>query len=137
MCAKHACALLLASSLPCFLWEEAMKHSTWLQDCTPAHALNGKTPYEMGHSKKLHLARIQEFGAAAYVKDLTAGKLDAQAKRGHFVGYDSESKGYQIYWPEKRLITVECNVVFNQDNTDASDTTAIIPGKAQSEGERR
>jgi hypothetical protein len=35
-----------------------------------------------------------------------------------------------------RLMTVKCNVVFNQDNTDVSDTTAIIPGNAQSEGEK-
>ena len=78
---------------------------------------------------------IQEFRVAAYVKDLTTGKLDAQAKKGHFVGYDSKSKGYRIYWPEKRSITVECNVVFNQDDTNVSDQIAIIHGRTQSEGE--
>jgi hypothetical protein len=76
-CAEHAHALLLASCLPHFLWEEAMKHSAWLQDCTPAQALNGKTPYETKHSKEPHLAGIQKFGATAHVKDLTARKLDA------------------------------------------------------------
>jgi hypothetical protein len=40
------------------------------------HALNGKTHYEMAKGKKPHLAGIQEFGAAAYVKDLKARKLD-------------------------------------------------------------
>ena len=40
---------------------------------------------------------LRSFGAATYVKDLAAGKLDACARVGHFVGYDSESKGYQIY----------------------------------------
>jgi hypothetical protein len=84
-----------------------MKHSAWLQDCTPARALKGKTPYKMGHNKKPHLASIQEFGAAAFIKDLAAGKLDARAKKGWFVGYDSELKGYRIYWPEKWSITVE------------------------------
>ena len=73
----------------------------------PAHALNGKTPYEMGHKKKPNPCGIQEFGVAAYVKDLNAGKLDARAKKGRFVRYDSESKGYRIYWPEKRSITVK------------------------------
>ena len=34
--AERARALLIASGLPCFLWEEAMKHSTWLQNRTPA-----------------------------------------------------------------------------------------------------
>ena len=88
------------------------------------------------HKKKPNLAGIQEFGAAAYVKDLKAGKLDAQAKVGRFVGYDSESKGYRIYWPGKRLITVERNVVFNQNDVQTSDDTAIIHGEMQSEGER-
>jgi hypothetical protein len=91
----------------------------------------------MGHKKKPNLRGIQEFGAAAYVKDLNAGKLDAQAKKGHFVGYDSKSKGYRIYWPEKRSITVERNVVFNQDNANASDKLAIINGVAQSEGKNK
>jgi hypothetical protein len=53
--AEGACALLLASRLPRFLWEEAMKHQAWLQDHTLARALNGKTPYEMGSNKKPHL----------------------------------------------------------------------------------
>jgi Reverse transcriptase (RNA-dependent DNA polymerase) len=134
--AEGARALLLASGLPRFLWEEAIKHQAWLQDRTPARALNGKTPYEMGSNKKPHLAGIQEFGAAAYVKDLTAGKLDARARKGRFVGYDSESKGYRIYWPEKRSVTIERNVVFNQDDRTTHEDTAIIYGKVLSEGKK-
>jgi Reverse transcriptase (RNA-dependent DNA polymerase) len=91
----------------------------------------------MGHKKKPNLCSIQELGAAAYVKDLNAGKLDSQAKKGHFVGYDSESKGYRIYWPEKRSITVEHNVVFNQDDANTSDKLAVINSVAQSEGENK
>ena len=45
-CTEHTQALLLTSGLPQFLWEEAMKHATWLQNYTPACAINGKTPYE-------------------------------------------------------------------------------------------
>ena len=134
--AERARALLLASGLPCFLWEEAMKHATCLQNRTPARALKGKTPYEMRHKKKPNLNGIQEFRAAAYVKDLKAGKLDARAKMGRFVGYNSESKGYRIYWPGKRSITIERNVVFNQDDVQNSDETTIIPGDVQSEGEK-
>ena len=59
-----------------------MKHTTWLQNRTPARAINGKTLYEMQHKKKPHLAGVQEFRVAAYVKDLKAGKLDARAKVG-------------------------------------------------------
>jgi hypothetical protein len=70
-------------------------------------ALDGKTLYKMTNKKKPHLANIQEFGVAAYVKDLKAGKLDSRAQVGRFVGYDSETKGYRIYWPNKRSVTIE------------------------------
>ena len=60
------------------MWEEAMNHSNWLQNRTPAHANKGKTPYKFRHKKKPNLAGIQEFGATAYVKDLKAGKLDTR-----------------------------------------------------------
>ena len=133
--AERAQALLIASRLLRFLWEEAMKHATWLQNRSPASALDGKTLYEMVHNKKPHLAGIQEFGAAAYVKDLKAGKLDAHAQLGRFVGYDSESKGYRIYWPGKRSISVKCNVAFNQDDLQINDGTLSISGGVQSEGE--
>ena len=69
--------------------------------------LDSKMPYEMRFKQIPHLGGIQEFGVAAYVKDLKAGKLDSCTQQGHFVGYDSESKGYQIYWPLKRSVTVE------------------------------
>ena len=116
-CVEQAHALLILSGLPRYLWEEAMKHSAWLQNRTPTRALDGKTPYEMKTNKKPHLGGIKEFGAAAYVKDLHAGKLDACARVGQFVGYDSESKGYRIYWLDKKSVTVKWNVVFNENDT--------------------
>ena len=132
---EHACAVPLSSGLPRLLWEEAMKHAAWLQDRLPSRALNGKTPYEMGHKKKPNLHGIQEFGAATYVKDLSTRKLDARAKKGCLVGYDSESKGFRIYWPEKRSIMVKHDVVFNQEDANASNKIAIIHSVTQSEGE--
>ena len=113
-----------------------MKHTTWLQNQTPAHVLDGKTPYEMIHKKKPHLGGIQEFGVAAYVKDLKAGKIDVQAQVGRFVGYDMESKGYRIYWPGKRSITVKCNVVFNEKDIHTTDGSVTFSSRVQSEGEK-
>jgi hypothetical protein len=45
--------------------------------------LNGKTPYEIAKGKEPHLAGIQEFGAATYIKDINAGKLDPRAQKRH------------------------------------------------------
>ena len=134
--AEQAHALLISSRLPCFLWEEAMKHSTWLQNQMPAQALNGKTPFEMKLGRKPNLGHIHEFGAAAYVKDLEARKLDSWALVGCFVGYDIETKGYQIYWPTKRSITVERNVIFNENDVHTTDNLTIIQDDTLAEGER-
>ena len=59
-----------------------MKHVAWLKNRSPHHAPNGKSPYKMKHKKAPHLANICEFGTAAYVKDLKAGKLDPRTKLG-------------------------------------------------------
>ena len=88
-----------------------MKHVEWVKERSPHHTLDGQTPYEMKYKKKPHLAGIHKFGAAAYVKDLKARKLDSRAQLGHFVGYDLESKGFHIYWPTKWSVMAEQNVV--------------------------
>ena len=90
----------------------------------------------MRHKKKPHLAGIQEFSAAVYVKDLKARKLDSHAKVGRFVSYNLELKGYRIYWPQKRSVTVECNVVFNEDDVHTNEDVHILAGDAVDEGER-
>jgi len=92
-----------------------MRHTTWLQNRTPAQALAGQTPYKAKNKRKPHLGGIHEFGVGAYVKDLKAGKLESRAQMGRFVGYDSESKGYRIYWHQKWSVTVERNVVFKEN----------------------
>ena len=90
-----------------------MNHSVWIQNRMPTRALDGKTPYEMVTGRKPNLGGIQEFGVAAYIKDLKAGKLDIRARKGRLVGYDSESKGYRIYWEGERKVSIERKVVFN------------------------
>ena len=39
-------------------------------------------------------------------------KLDACAVEGRWVGYDKQSKGSRIYWPEKGSVTVERIIIF-------------------------
>ena len=113
-----------------------MSHSVWLQNHSPMQALRGKTPYEMVNGKKPYLGGIQEFGVAAYVKDLKAGKLDPRAQKGRFVGYDSESKGFCIYWPEKRTVSIEQNVVFNPNDLLMEGDSVIVQDDVLNEGEK-
>jgi hypothetical protein len=58
-------------------------------------------------------------------------------QKGHFVGYDSQSKGYRIYWPNKRSISVERDVTFNPDDIHLqSEESVVIFGDVLHEGEK-
>jgi hypothetical protein len=100
-------AMLWDSGLPTFLWDEATNHMGWIANRSPTRALNGKTPYEARHKSKPNLSGLVPFGTRAWVKIVDAGKLERRARLGYFVGYDTKSTGYRIYFPERRLVRVE------------------------------
>ena len=103
----HVHALLADSGLPKFLWKEALKFTMWIRNRTTTHHLDGKTPYEVFHGVRPDVGDIHLWGSRVWVQDLTAGKLDPRGREGRFIGYDAESKGYRIYWPNSRSIGVE------------------------------
>src|SRR5882757_8312524 len=62
--------------------------------------------------------------------DVGSGKLEARAEEACFVGVDEESKGYRVYWPTRRRISVERNVSFvpsHQVGTTAPSTSYHLP----------
>ena len=71
----------------------------------------------------------------AYVKDLDASKLDPKVHVGRFMGYGSKSKGYQIYWPKQKSISVEWNVVPNANDITFEEENVPIPVDALAERE--
>jgi hypothetical protein len=122
-------AMLIASGLPKYLWAETKRHAVWLRNRTSTKALpHGKTPYEMATGQKPDLSDLREWGCTAWIKRLHTNKLAPRAEEGRFVGYDTESKGYRIYWPNKKSVSVERDVYFNKDEI-------LSPGTVQIEGE--
>ena len=61
------------------------------------------------------MSDLCEFGTPVFIRIEPQGKLNERAKAGHFVGYDAESKGYCIYWPEQSHIYIEQNVLFSEN----------------------
>ncbi|KZT63709.1 hypothetical protein DAEQUDRAFT_645664, partial [Daedalea quercina L-15889] len=47
------------------------------------------------------------------------------------VGFDSQSKGHRVYWPERRRVSVECNVRFAEEGQPAAweDDTLELEGE--------
>lgn len=110
--------MLIDSGLPKFLWLEAIKFAMWIRNWTTTHVLAGRTPYEALYGVKLDISNIHLWGSHVWVHSLTAGKLDLRGREGCFVGYDSESKGYHIYWPDSRTVGVEWDLIFEDHPTN-------------------
>ena len=96
---EHTWAFLHSSTLPKFLWGEAVKHAVWLKNRMATHALlNRKTPYKMLYGKKPNLAGLREWGMKVRVHDASGMKLDGRSRIGRWIGFEEASNAHQIFW---------------------------------------
>ncbi|KAL7282957.1 LOW QUALITY PROTEIN: hypothetical protein ACG7TL_002375 [Trametes sanguinea] len=104
---------------------------------TPTRALKGLTPYEARYGSPPDLRDLHRFGAKVWVHKESAGKTESKAREGRFVGYSQKSKGYQIYWPDKRSVTIERNVRFVEDEPDSVEVEDVqLEGAKADRGEQ-
>ena len=116
--AEKVRGMLYNSGLPQFLWGEAVNHVTWLKNRTSTKALEGRMPFKAVYGKPPNLAGLPVWGAQIWVHDADASKIGAHACLGHWVGYDSQSRGHHVYWPDKRSVTVKQSIRFEMDEVD-------------------
>ena len=112
--AERIHALLHASGLPKSLWGEAARHVVWLLNRTPTKAVKGKTPFEAAFGMKPDMSGVREWGDKVWVRVEAGNKLGGRVREGHWMGIDEQSKGVRVYWPDKRTVTVERNVYYDQ-----------------------
>nr|AAZ28936.1 polyprotein [Phanerochaete chrysosporium RP-78] len=106
-------ALLISSGLPRTLWGEAVRHAVWLYNRTPHAAIDFRTPYEVRFGSPPDLSGLKPFGAVCFVRNLSAGKLDARAVECRWLGFDPTSNGSRIYWPTSHKVSVERDIKFS------------------------
>lgn len=123
-------AMLIASGLPTFLWGEAVMHAVWLKNRTSTKALGGRTPYEALHGHPPVLTGLPVWGCRVWVHDTSTGKVGVRVKAAHWVGYDLQSKGHRVYWPDTQRVTVKRNVRFGEH-----DPTPLTVDDIELEGE--
>jgi hypothetical protein len=116
---EKVCAMLHTSGLPWTLWGEAAHHAVWVINCTTTKALDGMTPFEAATGKKPDLCHVREWGEKVWVRLEKGTKLGDCMKEGHWIGVDDQSKGFRIYWPDTRKVSVEWNMYHGKDSASA------------------
>ena len=100
------------------LWGKAIHHTVWLKNHTPMKVLEGDTtPFEAAYGKKPDLCRVCEWGSCCWVRNESSAKLGSWVSESIWVGLDEKLKGVWVYWPRYHIVTVECNIYF--DNSAA------------------
>ena len=78
--------------------------------------------------KKPNLAGLREWGTKVWVHDKNGSKLDGKSKIGRWVGFEEASDAHRIYWSEKRSVTVERSIKFDENDV-------LVPSGVPIEGE--
>ena len=86
--------MLVNSSLPEFLWDEALKTTTYISNQVPSKYVP-KTPYELWTQKKPSLRHFHVWGCKVEVRmyNLQFNKLDQKTISEYFIGYYVGSRG--------------------------------------------
>ena len=121
-------AMLLDAQLPKSLWAHAYKHSVYVHNRTGQDALEGRTPYEARFGVPPDLRHLRPWGTRVWVRQEKFSKLDPKARSGRFVGFsDNHRDAINVYWPEKRNITVVRSYIWEDGSTNDEDDTANVP----------
>lgn len=77
-----------------------MCYTVYIWNRTPKKAIGVATPYEKRFGTTPDISDFHIFGSTVYVKkEKDPEKLVPQAQEGQWIGVNTESNGYFIYWP--------------------------------------
>lgn len=101
-------SMICNSSLPEYLWTEALKTATHILNRVPSKSVP-KTPFELwtGRIPNLNYFKIWGCPAEAKIFNPQIKKLDSRTISCFFIGYPERSKGYRFYCPNHTTRIVE------------------------------
>ena len=88
----------------------------------------------MLYHRKLTLNNVQEWGSQVWVYT-----LDGRLKIGRWIGFKDISNGHQIYWLDKRSVTIEQSIKFINDEVifSSNPIARLIQGEKQVMNQQR
>ncbi|RVW41067.1 Retrovirus-related Pol polyprotein from transposon TNT 1-94 [Vitis vinifera] len=113
--------MLSNSSLPEFLWGEALRTVAYILNQVPSKSMP-KTPYELWSGKKPNLHHFHVWGCKTEVRPYNPQlkKLDPKTISGFFVGYCIGSRGSRFYCSSHTTRIIESDrAVYFEDEVNA------------------
>ena len=110
--------MLSHSSLPDFLWGDAIKTAVYILNQVPSKSVP-KTPYELMTEKKPTVKHFHVWGCKAEVRPYNPQlkKLDLKTISGFFIGYCMGSRGSKFYCPSHSMQVIESDrAIFFEDD---------------------
>ena len=109
------------NKFPGKLWGECVCTAAYLRDHTPTRMLKDKTLYEAYYGSRPDVSHLCELGCQAFIliQSESQPKIYDQSVEGVLVGYSTNSKAYQCYYPKTGRIIITRHVSFieSKDNT--------------------
>lgn len=117
--------MLKAKSLNKNLWAEAVNTAVYILNRTGTSTLPDKTPYELWTKRQFDISLLKGiFGEEVWthIPKQQRLKLDSKARKGIFVGYGENIKGYKIYYPDNGTFSYVREVIFSSLNETTKTT---------------
>jgi hypothetical protein len=108
-------ALLKQRRMPAIFWGEVVVTAVYILNLSPTKALNGRTPYETWHGRKLVVSHLRVFGCLTFNKELGhIDKLNDRSTPVVLIGYMEGLKAYCILDPGTQRVRTTRDVVFDE-----------------------
>lgn len=93
-------------------WAEAI--NTAVATLNRTGSIKGTTPYELWFQGKADIKDLHIFGEEVYthIPKERRRALDAKARKGYFIGYGGETKGYRVWYLDNNRIAIVRDIIF-------------------------
>lgn len=111
---EAARSMIYSKQLDIKLWAEAVNTATYVLNRTGPSGTKDKTPHELWFGEKAEKKEYRIFGTEVWthVPKQKRQKWSAKARKGIFVGYDENTKGYRVWFPSQGKIDTHRDVKF-------------------------
>ena len=114
---EAARTIIHSKQLDISLWAESVNTVVYTLNLTGTSSIKGKTPYELYFNKDPKISHLRIFGTEVFthIPKEKRQKWDAKSKKGIFVGYSNNTKGYRVWFPGTTNISIFRDVIFKNE----------------------